>query len=399
MQRRSGEILDVYIRLYRALYKNDRLEDVFDEVVAVISDLFKLTRASLVVSDGGNARLLAVYERGGGLRKEDAGEEYRHHGQILALLSGRKYISLNAAALVEQKITFADKNTLFLFILPLLAEDGPRGYVIIEGDHETGPLAHSDAALLFMSETISYMIADREARRNPAPEEEPEDAGPPPAEAKPLEDTLSILESARAIEGLNVDKGVFLIGGSGEQYGALLRISARVFAEGVQKMRGFYQDDIPAFAIEVHGMKGALYTIGADGLGDEAKALELAAKGGDAVYCTEGYPPFAEKLKGLAEKLFAVTDRPEAASRGDGSPRELEAALRDALEAVGQYNSAGAGKTISSLLEYSWAPPVAEALKKINEALENIDYDEAKGLISGLLEDPVIREPWGEAPS
>jgi hypothetical protein len=158
-------------------------------------------------------------------------------------------------------------------------------------------------------------------------------------------------------------------------------------------MRGFYQEDIPAFAIEVHGMKGALLTIGADSLGEEAKALELAAKGGDATYCTEAYPPFEEKLALFAEKLAGITEKPAIAPRGTGSIPALAAGLRNAMEAIGQFHAAEAGKEIAALLEYTWEGAVSEArlpvsgeLKKINDSIESIDYDDAKNLISSLLE-------------
>jgi hypothetical protein len=278
----------------------------------------------------------------------------------------------------EKEIDFIEKNTLFLCILPFLEEGNLRGYIIMEGDDI---LVHDDSNLLFISDTISYMLGARLSARKP----DPAAYHTPPDAA--LKNTVSIPAAARLIDGLNVDKGISLVGGSEEQYGELLRLSAKVFIEGIQRLSALYQKDIPAFAVEVHGMKGALYTIGADSLGDKAKDLELAAKGGDATYCTEGYPGFEEKLGGFARKLAAITERPRSAPKSAGSGAMLAAALRDALEAVEQFNSTLAGKIVSPLLEYSWAEDgIGGSLEKISNALENIDYDESGRLIAGLLE-------------
>jgi HAMP domain-containing protein len=383
MQEQSKELLDIYTRLHRALYRHGRIEDVFDEVIAVICDSFRMYKASLLLVSGKNARFQASYDRSTGLRKEN--DDFVYHSQVRALLSGKKYITLNTNSMAEQKIDFFDKQTLFLCILPIQVKEDLRGYIIIEGNNETGPLVHSDSALLFISETIAYMLTRNESTPQ-SPPESAEETLPP------TEDSLIL--KARALKELDVDRGIYLVGGSEDQYGELLRISARVFIDGIQKMQAHYQADIPAFAVEVHGMKGALYTIGAMDLGDNAKALEFAAKAGDGTFCTEAYPSFEEHLGLLAQRLAAITKRQPLVSLGPGSMPELAEALRKALEFTQNFDSAKAAGNVSPLLRYSWddlekslggSPAITEALEKIVESLENIDYDEAENALSALL--------------
>ncbi|MDR1971516.1 MAG: HAMP domain-containing protein [Treponema sp.] len=388
MQNRSQELLDIYTRLYKALYQHDRVEDVFDEVIPLISDYFKVHKASLVFVSGENARLLASYERGSGLKKEGA-EIFSFHRQALALLADRKYISMNLNVMRQLKVSFAEEKTQSLCILPFLAADKLRAYVIMEGDSETGPLIHGDAVLLFISQTVSYVLTQREAAGKPYYDGEP--AAPLPEEEVPpaAEIRETPLEAARAIEGLDVDKGLFHSGGNAEQYGDLLRISARSFAGKLEKMRSLYREDLPAFAIEIHGIKGALYAIGAVGLGDEAKALEFAAKAGEAAQCAQGYPVFEEKFALFIGRLAAIPRQREIPSRGPGNIPELIASLKDALEASRLFNSDRAGRIINSLLEYFWEESpqrITESLEKIADALECMDYDEAEQEMSLLLE-------------
>jgi hypothetical protein len=397
MQERSRELLDIYTRLHNALYRHDRIEDVFDEIIPLISDYFKLYKASLALVDGEEARILASYDRGLGLRKEGA-ENFAFHRQVTVLLAKKKYISLNANAMREQHIDFAGEDTQSLCILPFLVSGRLRAYVIMEGDSGTGPLVHNDGALLFISQTVSYVLAQREAmgKQDAVPESGGESAeSGKEAEELGVEETAGcgkespVLEAARLVEGLDVDKGLFHSGGIAEQYGDLLRISAKSFTGKIEKMRSMYQDNLPAFGIEVHGIKGALYAIGALALGDEAKALEFAAKAGEASRCAQDYPVFEKKLTAFIERLASIFPKRKRPARGPGDIPALGAALTEALEASRLFDSGRAAELIDSLLEYSWdesRPEIAAGLEKIADALECMDYDAAEQSISLLLE-------------
>jgi HPt (histidine-containing phosphotransfer) domain-containing protein len=389
LQERSQELLDIYTRLHNALYRHDRVEDVFDEIIPLISDYFKIHKASLILVSGEEARVLVSYERGLGTRREE-GENFAFHHRVVSLLVKRKYISLNFNAMREQKIDFAGEEARSLCILPFLVSGKMPAYVIMEGDSETGPMVHGDEALLFISQTVSYVLTQREAmeKRKAVPEapESGEDA-----EMAKIEETgeSPVLEAARTVEGLDVDKGLFHSGGSAEQYGDLLRISARSFEGKIGKMRSLYLEDLPGFGIEVHGIKGALYAIGAAALGDEAKALEFAAKAGEASRCARDYPVFEEKLTAFAARLAAISPRRERPVRGPGDVPALIAALKEALEASRLFDSDRAAGLINPLLEYSWdesRPEIAENLEKIADALECMDYDAVEQSIGLLLE-------------
>jgi HAMP domain-containing protein/HPt (histidine-containing phosphotransfer) domain-containing protein len=421
MRDRYQKLLDIYTRLYKALYRYGRMEEVFDEVIPIVSDFFKARRVLLVLVSGETARIRASYEPGAGPHRVE-GEEFAYHRQVKSFLPGKKYISWNASALREQKIAFAGDRVLSLCILPFFAVNELRGYIVMEGDSETGPLVHNDDALLFLSETISYLLAQQDGANSrkgespipsavptpqiPGPPAGAPAAGPEPSAALPEgepgppadQDELPVIKAARAIGGLDVDKGLFHSGGGAEQYGDLLRISARSFAGKTRKMRSLYLADIPAFAIEVHGIKGALYAIGATALGDEARELEFAAKAGDAGRCAQGYPVFEEKIGAFAAQLAAIAKKREIPPKGPGKVPVLTAALEEALEASRVFDSARAGELISSLLGYSWedcagtegpaeSPPrIAELLGNIADALECMEYDGAERDMVLLLE-------------
>jgi HAMP domain-containing protein/HPt (histidine-containing phosphotransfer) domain-containing protein len=411
LQEQSKNQLEIYTRLYKALYRHDCMEDVFAEVIPLITEHFGIYRASLILtgreipgegspdsaglhpaaSSGKSAWFAARYERGSGLRKGES-RVFMYHEQIKALLMGKKYLCLNTNNIKKQKIGFIDEDTVSLCLLPFLAGEELRAYVIMEGDRESGPLVHSDADLLFLSETISYMLTQREIDDGRASLPVPE-AAPPQNRPEDVEEKSPVLKAVRAIEGLDVDKGLFLSGGVEEQYADLLRISVKAFDDRVKKMQSLYIDNLPGFAIEIHGIKGALYAIGADNLGDEAKKLEFAAKAENAAFCADTYPVFEEKLDAFTRLLAAAVKRREIPSLGPGSIPKLIVSLGEAQEAARQYNLDQAGKIIASLRAYSWEAgsgeagekPIAESLEQIAGSLEYMEYEEAESLISLLL--------------
>jgi HAMP domain-containing protein/HPt (histidine-containing phosphotransfer) domain-containing protein len=395
LQERSRELLDIYTRFYEALYQRDSIEDVFDAAIFIIADYFKIKTASLIVLKNDAARYMAQYSAEKGLWRttdESNAVVFEYHNQTASLLAGKKYIFLNAAGISEQGIVFAAEDSVSLCILPVRSGEILRAYFLIEGNEATGPFVHYDDALIFISDTISYILTQKEntpahfdrppAGLIPVQPEHPEDY--PPEQVEPVAE-LPVIQAARNVGGLDVDRGLSLVGGMEDQYGELLRISVKVFSEGIQKMRGQYVSDLPGFAIGIHGMKSALYNIGANELGDAAKKLEFAAKGGDAAFCRKEYPVFETQLADLVQDLTEVT-RTEAGEGGAGSISELEAALEKTLEACRNFDAIQAGRIISPFTGFTWEPEdIGTDVKAVAETLENIDYDEAEDLINSLI--------------
>jgi HPt (histidine-containing phosphotransfer) domain-containing protein len=435
--------MEIYTRLYRAMYRHDSIEDVFAEAIPLVIERFGIYRASLILAgkktsgtdpaapatfrpaanSGESAWFAALYERGSCPQRGE-GRVFIYHEQVKALLTGKKYLCMNINDIKKQKISFTGEDTVYLCLLPFLAGEKLRAYLIMEGNRESGPLVHSDADLLFLSETISYILSQREAGEGraslplteaalpgditrapeatspgvvpgdtPVPEAVSPGAAPPQDTREDAEGGSPVLKAARAIEGLDVDRGLFLSGGVEEQYADLLRISVKAFDDRIKKMRSLYVDNLPDFAIEIHGIKGALYAIGAGSLGDEAKELEFAAKAENAAFCAEAYPLFEEKFAAFNRLLAAAVKRRAIPSLGPGSVPRLIVSLGEALEASRQYNLDQAGKIISSLRSYSWEArsgeagdkPIAEYLEQIADNLEYMEYEEAERLISLLL--------------
>jgi signal transduction histidine kinase/CheY-like chemotaxis protein len=129
-----------------------------------------------------------------------------------------------------------------------------------------------------------------------APADAPEAAmaqGPARAPKTPLAD--------RQIEGLDIKDALRRFGGKESIYITILRSFKTNMPAMLERLKDCDADGLHDYAINVHGIKGSCRNIGAKALGDEAEALETAAKAGDSdkVYAETG------ALIANAERLLA----------------------------------------------------------------------------------------------
>ena len=90
-----------------------------------------------------------------------------------------------------------------------------------------------------------------------------------------------------------------------EFYLEMLRMFRAQSAEKLAEIAALYESaNWPDYAVKVHALKSTSLTIGAEELSAQAKALELAGKGGDVDYIQENHPAL---LRGYVE-LCAYID-------------------------------------------------------------------------------------------
>ncbi|GHV84484.1 hypothetical protein AGMMS50230_00920 [Spirochaetia bacterium] len=386
IQKRYQDRFDIVLAIHYALFRCKTLDEAFSAALTAVTEYFRLYKASLVFILNNSARIAAMYPAAS---HDEGDSEFFCHNRVKELLKGKKHLTMNYGTLSSMKLSFVDFNTKALCILPLRRDEVLRGYIIMEGK-EPEAFIHDDTTLLFLADTLSYIISFRvdweqnTITPDPAPIIKAPGAVMIKQETSKPEDADTFLEKAKTIQGLDIDKGILLIGGEKEKYTELLRVTIRVITDGILKMRGLYIEDIPAFAIEIHGMKSALYSIGAETLGDEARQLEFAAKSDDAGYCRENYPVLEEKLRTLCRNLAALFPQQERSSR-KGSASELSAALLKAQEASANFDASAANALLTPFSFVKWDDEeIVNLLEGIGKDLENIEYD-AAGLKIGKL--------------
>ncbi|MDR1686541.1 MAG: response regulator [Desulfovibrio sp.] len=145
-----------------------------------------------------------------------------------------------------------------------------------------------------------------------------------------------------AIEGVDVAAGIVRIGGSLSRYTDLLKVFRRD-AEAAFTLLAQEPDALSpgAFTTQVHALKSALASIGADDLSQLAAMLEKAGREADTAAIRRHLAPFRKQLAALAARIddvvrqaSAATDREDAAAPPDPEIHILLTQLRDALEAL-----------------------------------------------------------------
>jgi len=190
------------------------------------------------------------------------------------------------------------------------------------------------------------------------------------------------------IEGLDVNKGVRLSGGTLEYYYETLAAFREDGAERKKKIRQCLETgNLHMYTTYVHALKGASANIGADKLFDEAYALEMAGQRGDMNYIEGNNDSFIadleQVLRNIEFELSSVTKTAEVENTEMTAQfiKNLER-LRESLETL---DFEVINQTVDELLAAARTEKTKTAVRDISKHIIMFEYDEAGALIDSLL--------------
>ena len=96
-----------------------------------------------------------------------------------------------------------------------------------------------------------------------------------------IEERSNSIQGLPEIPGLDVKKGLGLYGGDTDIYIPILRSYAQNTPELLENLKNVSMESLPQYAINVHGLKGASASIGAEDIRKRGLDLELRSKAGD----------------------------------------------------------------------------------------------------------------------
>ncbi len=219
------------------------------------------------------------------------------------------------------------------------------------------------------------------------PEEilEKEDAGAKEADAAAASDDFpEELAALKDQPQIDVSYGL-QHNGSINGYLSVLQIYYDSVDEKAKDLNAFLaEEDFANYTTKVHALKTSLRIIGAEGLGEEAQALENAGKSGDTAYIKAHHDDFltaCESLKEPIEKLFesssaSVDEKPVAdASILDAMYDEIRAAAEalscDRLDEI-----------FDEMSDYRIPEEHAALFEQLKDAAGNFDYKKILELLS-----------------
>ncbi len=209
-----------------------------------------------------------------------------------------------------------------------------------------------------------------------------------PAADKPKPPLIGRIEK---IPGLEVQSALDRMGGMHDAYAKTLGIFVRRLPETLRRLTSFLADgDSKGFAIEVHGLKGSLRSIGAAPLGDAAEELEFAAKENNTALCEEGLPDFIPAVQALGEKLAAAIAEPAAEKPAEpggakqGDPEELKHKLEEVQNLLDAFEADPAMEILTDLKGKNFGAEIKAGLTRVCEKVEEFDYDGAMALLQEM---------------
>jgi len=189
------------------------------------------------------------------------------------------------------------------------------------------------------------------------------------------------------IEGLDINEGVILTGGSVNGYLNVLTIFCENGREKIDEIKKcLIYHNLPLFTTYVHALKSASASIGAVDLSVAADALEQAGLRGDADYVYEKTPEFLADLGSLLDKIRKMlAQREHDYNEEPEDMDELMENLSVLKTALDEYDIHTINEIIDNLHNFNSSPEYRESIGKILQAQLTGDYDEAAAAIEELL--------------
>jgi signal transduction histidine kinase/FixJ family two-component response regulator/HPt (histidine-containing phosphotransfer) domain-containing protein len=214
---------------------------------------------------------------------------------------------------------------------------------------------------------------------------------PKKKQEKPSEDTKAIdvdksdLVLDLKIRGVDVKKGVAMMGGNTEHYMQTISIFYKDCLQKFDEIESSLEArDYHLYATYVHALKSTSATIGAASLSEEAKNLEAAGKCEDSEFIKQHNPGFIIKLKDLVSDIndaLSMSKENEISVDVEVLRSELNR-LKEALIAMDSFAINSAAKYLQ---EFTKSEEFGAGLEAILQNVLIGEYDETVPMIDKLV--------------
>ncbi|MCL2500992.1 MAG: ATP-binding protein [Defluviitaleaceae bacterium] len=204
------------------------------------------------------------------------------------------------------------------------------------------------------------------------------------------DETPSITEQFKRIDGLDVEGSLKVLGGQTDVYEKTVRMTARLLPDTIGRLDDYLaQGNMKAFATDVHGLRGVFRNIGAADIGNAAARLEKAAQEGQKDHCDVNYPSFKEMLTIFLDQFNAIAanESKQGAVSSTIDKKALLEILTNVKAAAEGYDAVQALAAIKPVMAHSL--DAGMLFNKAVYALEEFRCGDAAEIIKrleGLLE-------------
>jgi len=197
-----------------------------------------------------------------------------------------------------------------------------------------------------------------------------------------------------AIPGVDVQKGIAMTGGTVAAYRQVLSLFCKDAEDRLPLLQKTPEADaLSVFVTQVHALKSASASIGAQEVSVQAAELEAAGKAGDMAFIRENISGFAKQLAELISGIGAalktgknsggMTNNNTAGTAGDTAA--LVSLFSDLEAALKAQKSADIDRILEELNRKPLDAQTREALEKISDDVLMTEFESALKTIDEVL--------------
>jgi CheY-like chemotaxis protein len=189
------------------------------------------------------------------------------------------------------------------------------------------------------------------------------------------------------IEGIDMQSGISLNGGSMENYIRTLKVFVIDAEEKIAELRDSLQkNDIRLYTTLVHGLKSASANVGAKKVADFARTLEQAGKSEAVLFIIEHNEELMTELEKLLQSIKGALKGENEGSGGNASDIDfLKNSLTELKTALDNLEAGKINRIMDGLESKHWDKKNEDIISDLSQFVLLYDYDKAIALIEDTL--------------
>jgi CheY-like chemotaxis protein len=201
-----------------------------------------------------------------------------------------------------------------------------------------------------------------------------------------ITDESSSVAASLKIEGIDVNKGIKMVGGKQELYMQTLAIFHK---DGIQKIEEIKEslktETYSLYATYIHALKSASANIGAFDLSEAAKELEIAGKKADSAFVKLNNAKFLANLETLLSNIGKVLAGNKEKQQGSVDLELLKNELSKLEKALTDLDSNAIDEATGNLQKFAQTDGVGASVESILQNVLIGEYDEVVLEIKSLM--------------
>jgi CheY-like chemotaxis protein len=196
--------------------------------------------------------------------------------------------------------------------------------------------------------------------------------------------------STFSIPGVDVQKGIAMTGGTLTAYKQVLSMFCKDAKDRLPLLQKTPETDaMSAFVTQVHALKSASASLGAQEVSEKAAELEVAGRKGDTAFIHGHLPAFTQQLTELIKNILDVLEqgKPEDSSAASDSqlPTPYSQLFTELAEALKSQNASKIAHILYELNQKPLDSKTRKTVEKISDDVLITEFDNALNTIEELL--------------